>query len=564
MFCDKCGTPLRENAKFCGKCGAPVLGAAAAAPTVTPAPASKSSSGKTVGIVIAIVAVAIALIVLLVLLVSSWLTGFRSFLPSQEENYVYEIETDIPEYEAATEPPEYAPEISQDALPESNPYYECYNAETGYVLPESDRRYYSRSDISTMSVEQLEIAYHEIAARHGATFQDPDVQEYFNCMDWYTPGSSVQLSDIEISNQEMLRANKGFLDGSIYREGNPYIRLLDDSYTYIVNDSQNRYLDSMDLKDLSADELQLARSEIYARHGYICKSEDLRDYFYCKDWYIPSIPGDDFDTSVFSATESSNVELIRVYEKLAKGVEVSANNPYAAYYYGEIFPDSSNRKLTEADVSYMTKEQLILARNEIFCRNGYVCNDEHLFEYFAQCSWYAPATAPGDLDRVELNSTETANVNFLKKYQTLMSNIPDLWSLDTSLTRTVETPYFTVKVPKYFKDYCEISKGKDDGVYDVKFYETLSKGFDSDLGRVFTITVVPSSKDFTQYSNYSAVGSITNSDGKAWNILIRYPAGTEYTNITYDLYWKMRDEVWRIMDTLTPESGYYFSYSMVY
>lgn len=552
MFCDKCGNPLYDGAKFCGKCGASVLGTAAAAPT---AATPKRSSGKTAAIIIGIVLGALVLIALVVFLLFSWLTGSRSFLSSREEAYSYTVDMDAPEYD---------PEAYEGPVPESNPYYECYNADTGYVLPESDRRYYSRSDISTMSLEQLDIAYYEIAARHGATFQDPDVQEYFNHMDWYTPGSNVQLSDIEITNQEMLRANRALLDGTLYSAGNPYIRFWGDSYTYMVTDSQNRYLDSTDLKNLSADELQLVRSEIYARHGYICKSKELREYFYCKDWYIPSTPNDQFDTAVFSAKESSNIEFIRVYEKLAAGVTMSSDNPYAEYYYGYIISDSNQRKLTEDDVAYMSKEQLILARNEIFARHGYVCKDEHLFEYFAQCSWFVAETAPGDLDRIDLNSTETANVNFLKKYQELVSSVPDIYSLDTSLTRTVETPYFTVKVPKYFKDYCKITKGKDDGVYNVKFYETVSQEYDSDLGRVFTITVVPSTKDYTSYSNYSTVGSIRDTKGNAWNILIRYPAGVEWTNVTSGLYFKMQDEVWRIMNTLSAESGYTFSYSMAY
>ena len=552
MFCDKCGTPLIENAKFCSKCGA----SAAVTPAAIPTPASPNrSSGKKTALIIALVLSAIVFVVLLVFLLSSILGKNFSFLPIQEEKYSYEVDTDIPEYD---------PDMYVGSVPESNPYYECYNADTGYVLPESQNRYYSRSDISNMSLEQLDIAYHEIAARHGATFQDPDIQESFNYMEWYTPSNNVQLSEVEIYNQEMLKANRMLLDRSIYTVGNPYIRFLDDSYTYMISDSHNRYLDSIDLKSLSADELQLARSEIYARHGYICKSKELREYFYCKDWYVPSTPGDAFDTSVFNAKESSNVELIRVYERLKKGVTMSANNPYTSYYYGYIFSDSNKRKLTEADVSYMTKEQLILARNEIFARHGYVCKDDHLFEYFAQCTWFEPATAPGDLDRIQLNSTETANVNFLKKYQEMISDIPDLSSLDTALTRTVETPYFTVKVPKYFKNYCDITKGKDDGVYNVKFYETISKKYDSDLGRIFTITIVPSSKDYNSYSNYYPVGSIHNSDGKAWNIVIRYPAGTEYTSATYDLYWKMRDEVWRIMDTLSEKSGYYFSEYMAY
>lgn len=48
-----------------------------------------------------------------------------------------------------------------------------------------------------------------------------------------------------------------------------------------------------------------------------------------------------------------------------------------------IFKASDKEYLTEDDVRGMSKEQLALARNEIFARHGYVFNDEQYKKYFS-------------------------------------------------------------------------------------------------------------------------------------------------------------------------------------
>ena len=65
-----------------------------------------------------------------------------------------------------------------------------------------------------------------------------------------------------------------------------------------------------ELAGLTAEELRIARNEIYARHGRWFKSEDLNRYFRKKSWYEPSVEPDAFDSSVFSATESQNIQYL--------------------------------------------------------------------------------------------------------------------------------------------------------------------------------------------------------------------------------------------------------------
>ena len=84
---------------------------------------------------------------------------------------------------------------------------------------------------------------------------------------------------------------------------------------YIIPDSNSRYLTRADLTSLSAEELRLARNEIYARRGRRFKDASLQSYFDSKSWYHGAIAPDNFTDSMLSDCEKKNAELIRAYEK---------------------------------------------------------------------------------------------------------------------------------------------------------------------------------------------------------------------------------------------------------
>lgn len=96
----------------------------------------------------------------------------------------------------------------------------------------------------------------------------------------------------------------------------------DGGYSYsgdfIFADSDSRYLTYEDLAPLTAEELLLARNEIYARRGYIFQNEELNAYFSAKSWYEPSVEGDDFTEEyaslVFNSYEIANIGAILAFE----------------------------------------------------------------------------------------------------------------------------------------------------------------------------------------------------------------------------------------------------------
>lgn len=64
---------------------------------------------------------------------------------------------------------------------------------------------------------------------------------------------------------------------------------------------------------MSGEKLQLARNEIYARHGYQFRNTELADYFGTKDWYHPST--ETVSDSSFNVYEKANLELIQQEEQ---------------------------------------------------------------------------------------------------------------------------------------------------------------------------------------------------------------------------------------------------------
>ncbi len=72
-----------------------------------------------------------------------------------------------------------------------------------------------------------------------------------------------------------------------------------------------RLLTSSDLNGMSKHDLKIMRNEIFARHGYIFKSNDMKSYFATQSWYQGQY--EDIN-SLLSNIEQQNIALIKKYE----------------------------------------------------------------------------------------------------------------------------------------------------------------------------------------------------------------------------------------------------------
>ncbi len=88
---------------------------------------------------------------------------------------------------------------------------------------------------------------------------------------------------------------------------------------YIFPNSDSEYLTKSDIKGMSKSEINLAKNELYARHGRKFKSKELQDYFDSKDWYegiyTPKQWDKKGDSYFFNNYEIKNRDLLKKHEK---------------------------------------------------------------------------------------------------------------------------------------------------------------------------------------------------------------------------------------------------------
>jgi hypothetical protein len=112
--------------------------------------------------------------------------------------------------------------------------------------------------------------------------------------------SSIEVS-IETSNIEISPSIEVSTKTTIIEESG-----------YILPYSNKKELTRAELENLTIEKLNLAKNEIFARHGYIFKKPQYTDYFSKQSWYKENPNYSDKD---LTAIEKKNVQIIVNYLK---------------------------------------------------------------------------------------------------------------------------------------------------------------------------------------------------------------------------------------------------------
>ncbi len=217
MFCQKCGSKLKDKALFCTECGAKVedekktTDAAEAKPVE---PVSKplenptpQAMPATVGIqkqktslskkqkvsLISIIAVAVVLVVAVILVIA--------LQPTK----------DAAQQEAATqsEPESSAQKQTEDQAA----------TQSKYILENSATKELTDADIASLTDDEICIAQNEIWARHGRKFKNNWLQEYFNKQSWYSGTIEADEFLNKYSPTDIENKNAQFLNSALSSRG---------------------------------------------------------------------------------------------------------------------------------------------------------------------------------------------------------------------------------------------------------------------------------------------------------------------------------------------------------
>lgn len=266
MYCERCGRKLKDDALFCENCGTKVQLASAdetvklperqieekpdtsgvdvsAYPTAVQSPMGAPSASQTTPmpaapeqkqdfvapqvqpekkklkkpLIIAIVASVVVLIAIIALVVALVVSGGESDESEPTRGYTSLKEQQLTE---SLKDSENTSSTSNDL---SSAAGDVIDSPRGYVLSDSDTRYYSEGELSALTDYELYLARNEIYARHGREFNNQDLQDYFSNKDWYTPRYSPESFDSIVTLNAYEKKNAETILAIEKRRGSSYL-----------------------------------------------------------------------------------------------------------------------------------------------------------------------------------------------------------------------------------------------------------------------------------------------------------------------------------------------------
>lgn len=79
---------------------------------------------------------------------------------------------------------------------------------------------------------------------------------------------------------------------------------------FVFPNSSTELIEQQEAENLSDRDLIYAINEIYARHGYIFQSTEIREYYEQFSWYTGEVSSGDFSVDCFNQTERDNWALL--------------------------------------------------------------------------------------------------------------------------------------------------------------------------------------------------------------------------------------------------------------
>jgi hypothetical protein len=152
-------------------------------------------------------------------------------------------------------------------------------------------------------------------------------------------------------------------------------------------------LKAADIARVTLEDLKLMRGIVFGRHGRVFKDAEIRTYLEAQNWYKAN---PDFNNSMLNATESNNLDLIRV----AEASKHPTVQPGDMRYW-------LTRTLTSKKLGVHSGAEWRVLRAEVEAIHGKRFGEAWLQQYFDERYWYKPKD---NYDAKKLSAIEQKNL----------------------------------------------------------------------------------------------------------------------------------------------------------
>ncbi len=158
---------------------------------------------------------------------------------------------------------------------------------------------------------------------------------------------------------------------------------------------------------MDGETLQFTINQIYAKNGYIFRTDSLQAYFAQMPWYTPV--SNNAGSLSMSTLDRNNLNLlVRYRDQLPNRDSISQ--------MGWLWTrDAVDGQLSESYVRNLSQADVQLLINTIYAKNGYIFQDSALQALFSGQSWYHGVTR--DAASISFNSTDQANLRLLTAHR---------------------------------------------------------------------------------------------------------------------------------------------------
>ena len=166
-------------------------------------------------------------------------------------------------------------------------------------------------------------------------------------------------------------------------------------------------LSAAEVNAMDAEQTQFVINQIYAKNGYIFRTDSLQAYFSQMPWYTP-ISNDASRLSMSSLDQNHLALLVRHRD----GMSAPASGLGYLWTYNTV-----NSALSANYVRNLSKSDVQLFINTIYAKNGYIFETDELQRLFSSQGWYHGTTRSMEAVSNSFSSLDRQNLNLLLQYR---------------------------------------------------------------------------------------------------------------------------------------------------